>query len=147
MVNGNRKGMYCNSKVMLGGKCHRHMGSQTYGSIKLRLKPNEIQKHLQNKYFGCKRKTYNLCVDNDKNYTLTEKELLSNFVYELHGTDTEYIENEVLKDKKYLFETPKQIRHKAVSDYITARDNALKQYERDKNYEIIKYLRTLYNKL
>ena len=82
---GDRAGLICNRKIMKDGKCKCHMENPLYGTLKLRLKPTKHQRKLLNRMYGDKRKTTNLCVDNNRDYTGNYASLLSRFVTQCHG--------------------------------------------------------------
>jgi len=110
---------YCESHIKRHSiKNTENSNDYVLRSFKLRYYPTAKQKGQLVDYFGCSRKSYNLCVENDEN--LPFDELRNKYVTEL-PKQTEY---------KYLEKTPKEIRAFAVKEYITGKENSQEVYEK-----------------
>lgn len=133
--NGNeivdRKGMICgeftfksknNKYCVIHSKRHKEEeleNKQTVGrTFRVRIYPNNEQQNKLEEFFGSKRKTYNLCVENRIGDTLNEDECKKKYVTNIR-TD---------KDLKFLIDTPKDIRAFAVKEYYTNYNNAKEMY-------------------
>jgi hypothetical protein len=125
--------------------CNHHLHSytdpnSTIRTFKVRVLPTKIQRNIFTNYFGCVRKTYNLCVAKSRRNPEEKEE-------EFKGkTEEEKLKNEFVAfneklNLNYLYKTPKLPRDFAVKEFITSKNNAYDQYLRfcsGKEYKVIK---------
>lgn len=123
-------------------------------SFKVRFYPSKTQLKKFSQYFGGARFTYNSCNEYELYMNLqppkklSEEEFFNDDIIEsVHlGADAlrEIIVTNIEPKKKFLAETPKEIRAFAVTEYVTNRNNAWNAYYKnlDKEY----YLREKYPK-
>jgi transposase len=147
--NGNeivdRKGMICgeftfNSKnekyCLIHSKRHKDQELENKKTVErtfqVRVYPNIQQQNKLEEFFGSKRKTYNLCVENKIGDTLNETECKKKIV-----TDIKNDEN-----LDFLINTPEDIRTFAVKEYYTNYNNANEMYIKKQENE--KYKRDNY---
>jgi transposase len=127
---------YCKAHVKRHPISFTDENKSVLRSFKVRYYPTPKQTEKLNKYFGCCRKIYNLCVENKenssnpnlKNIGLAKsselssgnfKDLRDKYVTKLPKTD-EY---------KYMKEVPKEIRTFAIKEYETGLETSNKRYE------------------
>lgn len=126
-----RKGLKCGEFCRENEKyCSGHRKTATkvenpiLRCIKVRACPTKEQKKILEKWFGDKRKTYNLMVEERLEEQLkTEVEIKDK--NELEAT---YKKKHVTDAEEYLKQTPKDIRSNAIEEYFTGVANAFNRY-------------------
>jgi len=135
--NGNsivdRKGMYCreftfdskNDKYcVLHSKSHKTQeldGKETVErSFHVRFYPTKEQSDKLEEMFGSKRKTYNMCIENEVGKHLTESETKKKYVTNIKNDE----------QLNYLTKTPEDVRTFAIKEYYTNYNNAENVYSK-----------------
>lgn len=99
--------------------------------VKVRARPNKEQKQILEKWFGDKRKTYNLMVEE----RLEEKFSSKISGKEKHEMEGNFKNKHVTNCPDFLKQTPKDIRGNAIEEYFTGVVNAWNLYEVRKKSE------------
>lgn len=99
--------------------------------VKVRARPNKEQKQILEKWFGDKRKTYNLMVEEKLEETFNDK-ISYKEKHELEGI---FKKKYVTNCPDFLKKTPKDIRSAAIEEYFTGIVNAQNRYEKRKQSE------------
>jgi len=99
--------------------------------IKVRARPNKEQRQILEKWFGDKRKTYNLMVEE----RLEEQLDCKVFLKEKHEMEGKFKKEHVTDCLEFLKATPKDVRAAAIEEYFTGVINAWNRYEDRKKSE------------
>jgi len=114
------KDLYCKTHIKTASKCKNPI----IRCIKVRARPTFEQKRILEKWFGDKRRTVNLMVnerlENEFNGSVSISDKKEREAY--------FKKKYITKCDKYLRKTPKDIRSNAIEEYFTGVSNAFNRY-------------------
>lgn len=134
-TNGIKKGLRCNKPSKNNGLCGLHMIKQTKNINEkmkcrmIKLYPTLDQRQKLKQWFGVARKVYNKTLNVVK----------SKRKHSLNLVDLRPRIFKLLNKKKYILETPKEIRAEAINDYIKSHKNAILKYKTNKTISKLTY--------